>query len=198
MLKATEQLTWSAKLTKFARGRPEHGTNSAYSSSVSSHNGSRIAWQHFSGDALCIRLLCSRPTQSDWPAKFKETRTRLSASGSGPTTAQLDEDRKFTIAVEWERADTEPSQRQSFVQPSQPVILVCAPLFILAAIILALTTLYCVPQEQLDVVKIHQAAHRAGFRDWAINAIHRDSLVGLRYRHEDRPELVSFPMLSSD
>lgn len=40
-------------------------------------------------------------------------------------------------------------------------------------------------------MRIHQAAHNAGHRDWAINAIHRDSLVGLRYRSEEQPELVS-------
>lgn len=76
MLKATELWTWSAKLTKFSRGRPEAASSTL---AREEYDGSRrlrrtglqvsndsIVWQHFSGPHLCCRVFSSRPSGGTW------------------------------------------------------------------------------------------------------------------------------------
>lgn len=139
MLKATEQVAWSAKLVKFARGRPEHSSSgkdplSAPSNVVNSSSGSKVAWQHFSGHALCIRLLFSRPSEWEWSKLTQDCQeitprsTTSIPSSDRPPMANMSEDRQFNIVVEWERSDIEPPASQKLsqrtAQTAQPVILV--------------------------------------------------------------------------
>ncbi|PWY98821.1 hypothetical protein BCV70DRAFT_28595 [Testicularia cyperi] len=148
MLKTTEQAIWSAKLSKFSRGRPAPPGLSTDHSPSSQASLLPVSWQHFSGPDLLCTVTFSTHKSSCEPSHIP---AGASQPYDGLQSASIS-DRQFRIAVGW---------------ASNVAHSVSASLNAL---------------EDIDLVAVQRAAQQAGYNEFAVNAIHRNNLVGLRYR----------------
>lgn len=93
MLRATEQLTWTAKLDRFKRGCDD--SRPAGPSRDHTETG---AWQNFSGSHLTCKVIFTKPIDKPWPSSHN-TASQESTPGAKPEPSV---DRQLRIMVECE------------------------------------------------------------------------------------------------
>lgn len=128
MLRATEQLTWLAKLEKFDRGQSKP---TAVGRPGGGSGVENFAWQHFSGDNLSCKVLFTQPSDKQWPSIGAKNESTEPVWTRPPTM-----DRQLRIIVECGSAEMNGDEsgvgsqgsstgpRLGSSQPKAPIILV--------------------------------------------------------------------------
>lgn len=102
MLRATEQLTWSATLEKFARGC-QQAIDIALGRSADGTGRDNVNWQHFGGMNLRCKVLFAQPSDKQWPSLGR----REQSSSASALALSQGGDRQMRIVVEC--GSTDPS-----------------------------------------------------------------------------------------
>ncbi|CBQ71171.1 conserved hypothetical protein [Sporisorium reilianum SRZ2] len=92
MLRATEQLTWTAKLDRFKRGCDD--TRARAAGRDQDQGG---AWQNFSGSHLTCKVIFSKPIDKAWPSNSQQSQVNIFSA-----TQEASVDRQLRIMVECE------------------------------------------------------------------------------------------------
>lgn len=85
MLRATEQLTWSAVLDRFKRGYEVTSSNAA-----TGKNQNDVDWQFFSGKHLRCKVTFTKPIDTAWPMQqLPSQKSRLLSNNEDSLDRQL-------------------------------------------------------------------------------------------------------------